>query len=283
MIFDRPVPFEQALQSQAVKAILPTEASSAELARIAPALRERARFSARVTNYRFLEHIDQAVNRMISPETIIDPMTGDRRPARPGEAMDAATFRVQARELLDAIGYQPKPDEEGKITDLRSTIRLNTIIETNTKMARGYGNWAQGQDPAILDQWPAQEFFRQEARGAERDWPPRWIAAGGSLSGNRMIALKNSPVWTRLSVFGLPYPPFDYNSGMGVRDIDRDEAIELNLIDRDVQVQPQTRDFNEDLELDISPEQRQSNLFASLLKTLGDTAEMTTEGALRFK
>ena len=54
MIFAEPRPFQEALQSREVRSILPTTANTAELQRIAPALRERAMFSARVTNARFL-------------------------------------------------------------------------------------------------------------------------------------------------------------------------------------------------------------------------------------
>lgn len=52
---------------------------------------------------------------------------------------------------------------------------------------------------------------------------------GGKIRGGRMVALKSAPVWTNLSRFGRPYPPFDYGSGMGMEDIGREEAVELGL------------------------------------------------------
>jgi hypothetical protein len=42
------------------------------------------------------------------------------------------------------------------------------------------------------------------------------MQAGGQIFGGRMIALKSDPIWTAISAFGTPYPPFDYNSGMWV-------------------------------------------------------------------
>ena len=64
------------------------------------------------------------------------------------------------------------------------------------------------------------------------DWPKRWQKAGGKIfPGGRMIALKDDPVWVKLSVFGNPFPPFDWGSGMGLEDIGRKEAIKLGLID----------------------------------------------------
>jgi hypothetical protein len=44
-----------------------------------------------------------------------------------------------------------------------------------------------------------------------------------------MVALKTSPIWQGLSIFGTPWPPFDYGSGWGVVDVDRQESDELGL------------------------------------------------------
>jgi len=54
-----------------------------------------------------------------------------------------------------------------------------------------------------------------------------------------MIALKNSDIWDRLGdsntfpdALGNPYPPFAFNSGMGVEDVSRTEAEQLGVIER---------------------------------------------------
>jgi hypothetical protein len=113
------------------------------------------------------------------------------------------------------------------------------LIEIQKQLTDGYRNWMQGQE--VLDAFPAQELFQAEAdKDFGANWPSRWVCAGGQLYATRMIALKNDPVWCKISTFGLPYPPFDLNSGMWVRDVDRDEAETLGLIGpRDV-IQPQT-------------------------------------------
>ena len=59
----------------------------------------------------------------------------------------------------------------------------------------------------------------------ERDWGTRWSQAGEKFYAGRMIALKSGPVWCEISRFENPWPPFNYGSGMGVEDIDRDECI----------------------------------------------------------
>jgi hypothetical protein len=280
MIFSKPVPFEEALQAQQVKSILPTTASSTELMKLAPEIRERARFSARVVNKQFLERIDDVTTRLTSPETVIDRATGIRRAAKPGEYMDPATARLELKKTLDEIGYQPDPAKRGTLQDLSSDARLDLIIRTNTEMAQGYGDWKQGQDPAILDMWPAQELVRVETRQEKRDWLRRWLNAGGKLYNGRMMALKNDPIWTAISAFGQPYPPFDFNSGMGVRDIERDEAVSLGLIDRDTQIAPHERPFN--AELSVSPKERGDRLFEALAETVSDMATVI-DGVLQMR
>jgi len=261
MAFTSPVPFREALQSREVKALLPTTLSSRQIMRLAPELRERAAFSASTANAGYLQRISDVIHRVLDPHTVIR----DGRPVT--EGLDVATARLTLKEALKEIGYQPDPAKRGTIQDLSSDRRLNLIIKTNVEMAQGYGNWQQGQ--ATLDAFPAQELFRAEDREEPRDWLQRWRGAGGRVfDGGRMIALKNDPIWTEISAFGLPYPPFDFGSGMDVRDIDRDEAVALGLLGPDDQVEPADRGFNDDLEL--SNPARDAKLRAALQDSLGD-------------
>ena len=266
MIFEAPIPFREALPRQAVKSILPTVMSSAELAQVNPALLERGMFAARVINAEFLQRTSDLIAGILQGKTKVDL-----------PAMDQPTARLELKKLLREIGYAPEPEKAGTIQDLRTDARLNLVLETNTKMAEGYGWWAQGQDEGTLDQYPAQELVRIEDRKERRNWYQRWRAAGGTIyPGNprglplvqgpanegRCIALKNDEVWTKLSRFGQPYPPFDFNSGVDVRDVGRDEAEELGLIRRDQVVQPEERAFNG--ELAATPEVRDASLRAAL-------------------
>lgn len=244
MIFRTPIPFQEAIDSREVRQLLPTEFRTALLQEIPAQLRERAFFSAGVQQAEFLERANTAIDDLLSGTT------------------DRATQRLGLRRLLDSLGYRATPGEEGTLTDLGSDRRLNLILDTNLEMAQGYGSWKQAQDPAVLDQWPAQELVRVIDSAVKRDWASRWAEAGGRFSGSRMIALKNDPIWTRLSRFGLPYPPFDFNSGMDLQDVDRDEAIAFGLIDRDTELLPQDRDFNTDLQ--ASPAVRSSSLVEAL-------------------
>jgi hypothetical protein len=113
---------------------------------------------------------------------------------------------------------------------------INTLLNLNSSLRAEWRNHDSGRDSAVLDQWPAQEFFRAYPRTVHRDWLSRWTKTGGHLYDGKMIALKDDPIWYALSDFHLPFPPFAADSGMSVRDIDRDTAMKLGLIDLNRQV-----------------------------------------------
>ena len=83
-------------------------------------------------------------------------------------------------------------------------------------------------------------MIRTRKSRVPRDWKTRWHASGGKLYNGRMIAEINSPIWKNISRFDLPYPPFDFNSGMGVMPVRRDEAIKLGVISKDSVQQAQS-------------------------------------------
>jgi hypothetical protein len=256
MIFRTPIPFAEAIQSRIVRQLLPTDLRTDLLSTIPAELRERAVFSSGVQSAETLQKISDLVDGIVGGE------------------LGRAEARTELKRFLGSLGAEV---DETDLTDLRSDARLNLILDTNTQMAQGYGQWAQGQ--AALDQFPAQELIRLIDSRVPRDWAQRWSDAGGTFFGERMIALKNDPIWTRLSRFGLPYPPFDFNSGMDVESVDRDTAIEAGLIDRDTQLTPQDRGFNEDLQ--ASPQVREGSLKEALREALAGIASFGADGVLR--
>ena len=274
MLFSAPISFREALDSRKVKALMPTVSSSNELARLGPEILERATFSARTSSIEHLAQIEKVIGRILTPGQ-----------AAPGESVNNARARELLRESLAGIGYSPEDvgAAPGSLRDLASERRLNLIVDMNVGMARGYGQWKQGQTASVLDQWPAQELVRIEERRQHRDWINRWRNAGGRVfAGGRMVALKNDPVWTELSAFGVPYPPFDYGSGMGVEDVSRSDAVALGLIDENTQIPPEDRGFNADLQADLPPLDRQSDLFQAIRDSLGDSVDFIGN-VLRFK
>ena len=283
MTFDDPIEFKEATQYQAVKELLPTVLSSKELMRLPVSIRERSFFAAKVMDARFLQKGANLCDDILNPHSVT---RADGTSAIEGMSMSKA--RALLKEYQDSIGYTAPEGKAGTIEDLSSDARLNLIVKMNVGFAQGYGQWKQGQSPAVLDEFPCQELYRREDRIEPRDWPARWEEAGGEFYGDggdygpRMIARKDDPIWEDISAFGIPYPPFDFNSGMDVMDVSRDEAIELGVITEDEDgPDPEDRDFNDDLETSV--EDLEDALRKPLVESIGEAkSEITQEGILHF-
>lgn len=95
-----------------------------------------------------------------------------------------------------------------------------------------------------------------------------------------MIALKTDPVWAKLSRFGTPWPPFDFGSGMGVQDVDYDEAVALGLLQEGELPEASLPEFNSQLEAsaqDLAPD-----VLGHLQTVFGDAIDLVA-GVLRWK
>ncbi len=148
--------------------------------------------------------------------------------------LSATEARRLVRETLRAAGYQP--EQPGSWTDMAGgTARQRLILETNVNKAAGYAWHESVKDSTVL---PAQRLVRKGHRRQPRDWQARWRDAWASLPpeerrkahATEMVALVNCEIWRRLSRWGDPYPPFDYNSGMDVLPVDRESARKLGLV-----------------------------------------------------
>lgn len=130
------------------------------------------------------------------------------------------------KRMRNALGL--KPNEGGTMMDdISSERRLRLIYET--QLGKLAGKTAYANALAAADVAPFQELRRVEHRKEPRDWPSRWRDAGGSFYSGRMVAPLVDKIWTNISRFGLPYPPFDYNSGMGVRSLTAAEGAKLGV------------------------------------------------------
>lgn len=195
--------------------VLPSDLSSRQWEAMERSLTARGFLSARVEDARTL--------------SVLQELCTDIAEGRlsEGEARD------RARLWLESAGYEPDdPEAVGTIRDLRSKQRLDTLFDVNVGHISRVAEHNAAQDPLVLDMWPCQELYRAVDSVKKRNWRERWRAAGGRLYGGRMIARKDDPIWMRLSRFGTPFPPFDYNSGMDVRDVDREDAESLGAIER---------------------------------------------------
>lgn len=254
--------------------------NSAEWSQVPLALRDRAFFSAEVEKLRLLQRMQDSI------QGALDMV---RRGGGDGAYQTRERFIAEMQKLARAEGLDPRnrdatADRSGTLQDITSERRLKLIYDFQQQSAQEYARWKAEQDPAVLAAYPAQEFVRVSARKVPRqNWPERWVQAGGRVYNGRMIALKNDPVWRKLSRFGTPYPPFDFGSGMGLRDIKRKDAEALGLIKPgDLPPKGAEEDFNADLQAsiaDLNPEYRRllQQTFGDQIKIDGDTVHWTKQ------
>lgn len=221
--------------------------NSAEWRDLPIGLRNGAQLSSEVENMRLMQRIQ---NRL---EESIGQLRNER-----GVFISEQNFIVEMQKIardegLDPRNFADKADRFGGLQDITSQKRLKLIYRTQIQMANEYARWRKNQDPNVLNAWPAQEFVRVQSRRVPRtNWPQRFQEAGGKLVHGRLVALINDPVWRKLNVFGNPFPPFDYGSGMGLRTLNRREAEELGLIKPGEKPKSAFREWNKTLKQSVT-------------------------------
>lgn len=283
MNFTEPKPLTDVLAHLDAKTPLGSAMRSADWQAAPQELRDGAFFSAGVTEARFIAQQKQAIRDMIARA---------RETNAAGQSMwkmDRGQFIAQLRQMGEAMGVKHPDGRKGgvnekDITDPISIARLKLVVNTQLDLAYGYGQYLTAMDPDLISEWPAWELVRITPRKAPRNWLQRWADAGGVLHDGRMIALKTDPIWSKISRFGKPHPPFDYNSGMGVEEIDVDTADALGVMQgKSAAVKaPPVEGFTDGLQADVkdlSPviKTRLSKVAGTKIKLEGDTAHAQTK------
>lgn len=118
--------------------------------------------------------------------------------------------------------------------------RTGTVMDTAKCLFRGKSRHDGSMTCGARLAFPGLRLVRLEERDKPRNWMARWNTARQSLGAassatvavspeGPFVALKGDPIWSAISRFGNPYPPFDFGSGMGVEDVGYDEAAKLGL------------------------------------------------------
>jgi hypothetical protein len=257
----QPHALEDIVKSVSDKTVIGSALRTAEWSVMPKALRDQAYFSAGVTQAEFLARQRDLITKVLARAK----ETNDK-----GEnywASDRAYFISQTRQLGKALGVQhpagPRKGDivEGDITDPLSLARLKLIYDTQLELAYGRADYLTSMDVDLLAAFPAWELVRVSQREEPRDWPTRWndaaVAVGWdgvsreATASGRLIALKTSGIWLALSRFGKPHPPFDFNSGMGVEDIDRNEVEDLGLMDAETVQASTVADYEAQMQASI--------------------------------
>jgi len=239
------------------KQLITSGLSSQEIDLVFTGLKRRAFFSSKIQAVRFLQTAQKQVADYLAANPRLDGALTSRASA-------ISEIMAKAREEGIDTGT-------GKLTDPGSLSRAKVIVDTNADLARGYVSHVAGSSKGARLAFPAQELIRIEKRTEERDWTSRWTSKGGKLYGVRMIALKGDPVWEKISRFGVPYPPFDYGSGMGVEDVDYDTCLELGVITEDYKPEGNiVEDFNAKVEAQLEFKGEDDPAWQFLKSSFGD-------------
>jgi hypothetical protein len=266
-------PLQEAVDVFSRKVPVGSTMSSREWELIQAEIRLRSMFSARVESERLLAEMQFRLQARIALAK------------KDGRTMDRGVFIEEMRAELTAAGYKRGEAKRGSLRDLKSSRRLGLIWDMNLAQAQGYAKWKAGMDPDVLQAVPAQELIRVRQRTEIRDWPQVWEDYGGRFYGQpspdyprakgRMIALKTDPIWRRISRFKTPWPPFDWGSGMGLKNIRRDQAEALGLLGAGEELTPLVVPFNAGMRMSIKdvPEDGRESLrsaFGDAIRIDGD-------------
>jgi PAS domain-containing protein len=159
-----------------------------------------------------------------------------------GRLPDREKFIADLRGVALRLGLGT-PDKPNDLNILAGARRLGIVWDMNVNSANGRARRASGLSKGALFAAPAQELVRGRSAMKARDWKARWEEAGAEVGWEgalrtRFVALKTSPIWVELSRFGTPWAPFDFGSGMILRNISRDQAVSLGLLKDDEILEP---------------------------------------------
>lgn len=229
---------------------MPTSLKSAGIAENIPAeLRARAFFSAQVEAARTLAELREMSDAYSKGEI----------------------GRAEARSRVK--DYLGGGNNSGDLTDLRSSRRLNLILDQNRRMAQAVGRHEVSHDPAIKERWP---YYRYIVGPNARD-------EHAALDG--LVLAKDDPFWATHT------PPWDFSCNCDLEDCDAEEAEQYGGV---AQEPPQVGDAESGFKFDpadafgtfdlssIDNEGVRERVSTAMRREYGD--ELTVDGdVLRYK
>lgn len=258
---------------------------------VAPAIRQRAFFSASVNSARVLHRFRSMLLDWQSGavETITTPSGGVETAYK---QTGLAAFRERASELLVSEGLaSPEDFRNNSIRNIAGNARLKLVFQTNTAQAQEFAIYqSRISDPARLNRFPAAEFVRTPGAVVPR---PLHVANEGAVRRFDDMAFwlaMNSPA---IGGFAVPWGPWGFNSFMTTFPVSRKRAERLGLVKSGERVMPPdlTRfgvslpaRFNHGVTArieDITPEIRQQSI-NTITARLGPQA-VTPDGKLTLE
>ena len=255
-ILTKPTLFEEAIRKLRDKFAIFSAFTHRQWQRVSVAIRERAFFSATVESAKTINTFKSLIDDFLTGarEEIIMPSGEKTTALKVGSRADFikhAARVAKAEGLGDILPPGVARGGRGIIVETKDVVsrrRLSLIFDTQVEQANAFGRYQQGNDPVLLDAFPAWKFVRghnvkeprpdharHEGDIRRKDDLDYWLA-------------RNDPSF---GGFGVPWGPWGFNSGMDVRDVPRRTALKLGLITEDEQIRNPELDFNERMRADI--------------------------------
>ena len=220
--------FIDALKALARRKVFPTTMTTRELQSLAPAIRQRAFFSATVASAKVLHRFRRMLFdwQAATVETVTSP-SGVQSVAYKSSGL--ANFREKASDLLISEGLAKDSDlADRRITSLVSNARLKLILVTNVEQSQEFSSWAvRVGNQNYLNAFPAARFVR---RPGAIDPRAKHVAAEGEVRRWDDFAFWLQQNSEDIGGFGVPWGPWGFNSYMTQVPVGRVEAIRLGLI-----------------------------------------------------
>ncbi len=130
---------------------------------------------------------------------------------------------------LCPLCYKPVADNIDRCFHCNAEVPIDPNYLIRDSLRAGYNHYVSKQDADVLEIFPVDQLYLQDtSKPRHIDWQKRWNKARESLGSKTtatlatsqdgpFLALKNDPIWRKLSAFDRPYPPFDYEDVMWVR------------------------------------------------------------------
>lgn len=234
----KPLPFSDAIKQLLEKEQLPASWASAIWQSMEADFTDRAFFSANVESARFLDRAQTMIfDYLAKVKEKVKQRDGAIKEAL--SVSDRSAFVELMRSFMLREGMAKTSDfptmNQKDVKQLGSLARLNLIFDTNTRQAYGFGQWKQGNTPAVLKAFPAARLIRERGVMVPR---PRHAANIGE------VRLKGDKWWAEfinsreIGGFGVPWGPYGFNSGANQEDVSRKDAIALGLKVEEAEPQP---------------------------------------------
>lgn len=110
--------------------------------------------------------------------------------------------------------------------------RVSSLVGVIRGLRAGYQQYLTSMTYGARLAFPASELVLIEREGKKnKRIRERWDEFGGQTYRKRKVAVKLDPIWSCISFFGFPFPPFDVSCGYGIDNVSFDEAERLGVVE----------------------------------------------------